>query len=123
MNRKMFELTDRQLSKCTEVSLPSDEWFMGEWKRLHHRKLAGWGMGKRQWIISMMSRTADYQRGLGQGRVDAASGLEYSEERIDSAYNLGYYRGYMNYESDRRGWDDRTRQRFDDQYVNEAVTA
>lgn len=118
MDRKMFQLTEQQLKKCTAVELPSDEHLQEVWKRTHHGKLAGWGMGKRDFIVSAMSRTPEYQRGIWQGRVDRARGLDYSEERIDAPYNLGYHRGYTNYESNRRGWDVATRQRFDAEYVN-----
>lgn len=55
--------------------------------------------------------------GLWQGRVDAARGLDYSEERSENTFNLGYYRGYTEYESNRRGWDAATRQAFDSKYV------
>lgn len=118
MERKMYQMTERQLSKCASVEQPSDEWFQAEWKRAHHGKLAGWGMGKRNFIVSQMAHTAEYQQGLWQGRVDRACGLDYSEERIDSAYNLGYHRGYTEYESNRRGWDAATCERFDAEYVN-----
>lgn len=118
MDRKMYQLTEQQLRKCASVEQPSDEWFREKWERSHHGKVTGWGMGKRNWIVSQMARTAEYQRGLWQGRVDRARGLDYSEERIDSAYNLGYYRGYIEYESNRRGWDASTREQFDAQYVN-----
>ena len=74
--------------------------------------------GKRTWIIGNMKGTAEYQRGLWQGRVDRANGLDYSEERSETTYNLGYYRGYTEYESNRRGWDAATREQFDATYVN-----
>jgi hypothetical protein len=75
-------------------------------------------MGKAQWIVTAMSSDGEYQRGLWQGRVDKANDLDYSEERNDKPYNLGYYRGYIEYESNRRGWDTATRDRFDSLYVN-----
>ena len=98
--------------------MPTDEEFKATWKRQHHGKSTGWGLGKRQWIISNMSRGTEYVTGLGQGAVDAANGLNYQELDEDKSYNLGYYRGYTNYESNRRGWDAATRQRFDKLYVN-----
>lgn len=117
MERKMFTLTEKQLKKCAVVELPSDEHFQQVWKSAHHGKLAGWGMGKRTFIISAMSKTPEYQTGIWQGRVDKANGLDYSEDRIDAPYNLGYFRGYTEYESNRRGWDAETRQWFDSNYV------
>lgn len=64
-----------------------------------------------------MTCTVEYQQGLGQGRVDKANGLIYSEERNENAYNLGYYRGYTEYESNRRGWDSKTKSAFDEKYL------
>jgi len=119
MERKMFSLTDQQLAKChPEPAMPSDDEFKSIWKKSHHGKVTGWGMGKRTWIIGNMKGTAEYQRGLWQGRVDRANGLDYSEERSENTYNLGYYRGYTEYESNRRGWDAATREQFDATYVN-----
>ena len=103
------------------VDLPSDDYFRERWAREHHGKMTGWGMGKRDWIVSNMSNTREYQTSLWQGRVDAAQGLEYTKPDLTdgpniNAGNLGYYRGYSNYASDRRGWDAGTRSRFDAQY-------
>lgn len=111
MNRVMYEPTAKQLEKWTAADnnmrpLPTDEEFKAMWKRQHHGKVTGWGMGKRDWIVSEMKNTRDYQMGIWQGRVDAAQGLEYSEERNENTYNLGYFRGYTEYK-DRGigGWD------------------
>lgn len=111
MSRKMYQLTKSQERKIRDVEMPSDDWFKA------NRGRRPWGLFKRDWIIGNMKYTREYQLGLGQGRVDKANGLPYSEERTDSAYNLGYYRGYTDYESNRRGWDQATRERFDAQYV------
>jgi hypothetical protein len=119
MSRKMFQMTEKQLKKCRpSPEMPDDDWFKAMWKRTHHGKLTGWGMGKRDWIISNHKLSTEYQRGLWQGRVDRARGLDYSEKRIDKPYNLGYYRGYTGYESNRRGWDRGTCEWFDREYVN-----
>lgn len=123
MDRKMYEPTEKQEKNWEREAerageLPSDEWFKDRWAKDHHGKVSGWGMGKRDYILRQMTRTRDYQIGLWQGRVDAARGLEYSEERNENTYNLGYHRGYTEYESNRRGWDRATRERFDAQYVN-----
>ena len=120
MERKMYQLTEKQLSRCAPMAeLPIDEEFKAGWKKSHHGKTRGWGMGKRNHILSLMTNTPEYQLGIWQGRVDKARGLPYSEERNESAYNLGYYRGYTDYESNRRGWDQGTRQRFDDEYLTD----
>lgn len=123
MTRKMYQLTEKQTEKCaaadaTQPQMPSDDEFQAAWKRQHHGKVTGWGMGKRQWIISNMSRGTEYTLGLWQGAVDAANGLPYQELDEDKSYNIGYYRGYTNYESNRRGWDAATRERFDALYCS-----
>ena len=124
MNRTMYEPTAGQEKRWAReagraVEMPSDEEFKTRWAKCHHGKVNGWGMGKRDYVLSNMTRTREYQVGLWQGRVDAARGLEYAEERNENTYNLGYYRGYTEYESNRRGWDQATRERFDAQYLND----
>jgi hypothetical protein len=121
MERKLYEPTEKQIEKWNKFSIPempTDEEFKARWAKAHHGKTAGWGMGKRQWIVSNMTQSREYQMGLWQGRVDKARGLEYAEERNENTYNLGYYRGYTEYESNRRGWDQATRDAFDQKYVN-----
>lgn len=123
MERKIYQLTAKQIEKAERATLnvvpmPSDEQFQAQWKKTHHGKLTGWGMGKAAWVKSHMSLDAEYMRGLWQGMVDKANGLDYSEERNENTYNLGYYRGYTEYESNRKGWDSNTRQQFDSNYIN-----
>lgn len=124
-NRIMYQPTAKQLSKWgtpgdndLDRRMPSDDEIKAAWAKSHGGKTAGWGMKKRDMKLSVMAGTYDYQIGIWQGRVDAANGLDYSEERNENVYNLGYYRGYTDYRSDRRGWDSGTRARFDEQYVN-----
>lgn len=109
MSRKMYQPTEKQEAKWATISplpMPTDEDFQAMWKKAHHGKLAGWGMGKRDWIIANLKNSRDYQMGLWQGRVDKAQGLDYTEERIDAPYNLGYFRGYTEYELvGGNGWD------------------
>lgn len=52
------------------------------------------GLKVRDYKLSLMAQTREYIQGCWQGKLDRVSGLDYSEERNDSAYNLGYYRGY-----------------------------
>lgn len=119
MERKLFELTDQQRRKCGPApEIPSDEEFQVRWAKTHRGQIRGWGMGKRDWMLRALRMTEEYQSGLWQGRADRARGVEYSEERSDRAHNLGYHTGYTGYESDRRGWDAATRQRFDEEYLN-----
>jgi hypothetical protein len=122
MNRKMYQPTKNQERKWAAyddvvAGMPTDEEFKLRWKRSHHGKEAGWGMGKRNWVLAQMTQTREYQMGIWQGRVDRARCLGYSEARNENTYNLGYFRGYNDYESDRRGWDAATRERFDAEYV------
>lgn len=112
-NRKMYQVPENKLKNLTPMVMPSDE----EFKTRAKRERRPWGILKRDFAAAMLKRDAEYLRGIGQGRVDRANGLDYAEERNDSAYNLGYYRGYTSYESDRRGWDAQTRQRFDEMYL------
>lgn len=125
MERKTYQLTEKQMKKVAyadyaeaAASIPSDDEIKDMWKKAHHGKVTGWGMKKATLIENAMTATADYQRGLWQGRVDKANGLPYSEERNENLYNLGYYRGYDEYESNRRGWDAGTRDWFDQNWVN-----
>jgi len=120
MDRKMYEPTkgnEKKWARYAIAEMPTDEEFKARWAKSHHGKERGWGMGKRNWILSNMTQSREYQMGIWQGRVDRARGLEYSEERNENTYNLGYHRGYTDYESNRRGWDSATRQRFDEQYT------
>lgn len=122
MERKNYEPTEKQIEKWNKFAapqMPSDDEFKAQWKKSHHGKETGWGMVKRNWIISSMSQSMDYQMGIWQGRVDAARGIEYAEVDEDKAYNLGYYRGYTNFTSDTRGWDAETRNSFYSKYVEE----
>ena len=121
MDRKSYKPTKNQERKWAKLNLapmPTDEEFKARWAKAHHNKARGWGMGKRNWIISNLKLSPDYQMGLWQGRVDAARAIEYAEERNDNTHNLGYYRGYTDYQSSRRGWDSATQQRFDEKYLN-----
>lgn len=122
VTRKMYQPTNNQERKWARheaLEMPSDEEFKAIWAKAHHGKVRGWGMQKRNWILNNMKRSREYQMGLWQGRVDAARGMDYAEERNENTYNLGYYQGYTGYESNRRGWDRATRERFDAQYVND----
>lgn len=116
MNRKMYEPTknqERKWSQFDNLEMPSDDDFRTRAKK--ERK--PWGILKRDYILSQMTQTREYQMGLWQGRVDKARGLDYAEDRNENTYNLGYYRGYTGYESNRQGWDAATRQRFDEKYM------
>jgi len=116
MSRKQYEPTknqERKWARFDTLEMPTDEQFKAQAKK----SCCPWGILKRDFVLSQMTQTREYQMGLWQGRVDKARGLPYSEERNENTYNLGYYRGYTNYESNRRGWDSATRQRFDEKYV------
>lgn len=119
--RVMYQPTEKQVEKwarLTALPMPSDDEIKARWKKAHHGKLAGWGMLKRDLAIQALRNTPEYQSGIWQGRVDAARGLPYSEERNDGSYNLGYHEGYTGYESNRRGWDAAMRATFDAKYIN-----
>jgi hypothetical protein len=120
MERKIYQPTEKQEAKWaayTTPQMPSDEEFKARWAKSHGGKTAGWGMAKRDWVLASLKSSRDYQVGIWQGRVDAARGLDYSEERNDNHYNLGYHRGYCDYTSDRKGWDAAQRAEFDAKYL------
>lgn len=122
MDRKMYEPTAAQEAKWAKLQPPremSDDEFKAIWAKRHGGKVAGWGMLKRDWAAQNLKLRREYQVGIWQGRVDAARGLPYSEERNESAYNLGYYRGYTDFASDTKGWDQATRTAFYAKYVQE----
>ena len=100
MERTLYQPTEKQSAAWVDSdkkvkSMPSDDEFKARGKK--ERK--PWGILKRDWIVSEMKNTSEYQRGIWQGRVDCATGYGYSEERNENTYNLGYYRGYTEYES------------------------
>lgn len=122
MERKMFELTERQLKKCATAEMPSDDELKQRWAKAHHGKVTGWGMGKRDVILHSMTKTEEYQRGLWQGRTDKARGLEYQHSELTddnvNCYNLGYYRGYTSWEiGGYNGFDKATLDQFIQSYV------
>lgn len=126
MDRKMYEPTEKQEQKWAALEpleMPTDDEFRAIWKRAHHGTLRGWGICKRDWILTNMKNHREYQMGLWQGAVDAARGISYQHEALTdenmNCYNLGYYRGYTGYQSNRRGWDAQTRTNFDAQYLND----
>ena len=130
MKRKMYTPTESQEKRWAAVrplEMPTDEEFKANWKRRHHGKLTGWGLGKRDFIVKNLKQTREYQMGLWQGSVDAARGIEYQHEAMSdenvNCYNLGYYRGYNEYTRNRRGWDAETRARFDALYLSDAGVA
>ena len=96
MDRQIFKPTEKQTKKWAdmEFAMPADEEIKSEFARAHHGKTAGWGMLKSKYATSALAASPEYQQGLWQGKLDRCNGLDYSEERNDKSYNLGYYRGY-----------------------------
>lgn len=129
MDRVLYQPTQKQLEKwaladASQPGMPTDEWFKERWEKDHHGKQSGWGMGKKNWIVGQMKNTSEYQRGIWQGRVDCATGYGYAEERSESAYNLGYFRGYTEFESrGTGGWDSAQAQEFKSTYCKQEQTA
>lgn len=102
MTRVMYQLTEKQIQKCQQAAQAA----------INRRAYADANkvkLGKRYPIecrnagADALKGDTEYQRGIWQARIDRANGLEYAEERLESAYNLGYYRGWMDYESNLRG--------------------
>lgn len=134
-DRVMYQFTEKQLERMARQGLRTwtekeaevqaqladaerDAAIKARWMKAHHGKARGWGLLKAQYILDSMKLTIDYQLGIWQGRVDKGRGLGYQEERLEKPYNMGYHVGYCDYESNRRGWDVATRERFDAQWVN-----
>lgn len=108
MNRREYEPTEKQIenwSKLYPAPMPTDDEFKAQWKRQHHGKESGWGMGKRNWVAlhkdDNLTCNADYERGVWQGRLDAALGLDMAEtpHYHTDAFEHGYYSGYTNFAS------------------------
>lgn len=111
---KKFEPTEKQLAKWTTLKpavMPTDEEFKETWKKQHHGKITGWGMGKRDWIIlhsdDNITCTLEYQIGLWQGRIDAMNGEAKAEtpNKETNPYEYGYNKGYDTFESFWNGYD------------------
>jgi hypothetical protein len=135
MERKIYQFTESQMKRMARQGLRTweekeaevqaaiadaekDAALKARWMKKHGGKARGWGLLKAQMVLDAMKLTVDYQRGIWQGRVDKARGFDYQETRQEKPYNMGYYVGYCDYESNRRGWDAATRERFDEQWVN-----
>ena len=72
MVRKLYTLTEKQLRKAAEspaCEMPSDDEFKAQWKKSHHGKLTGWGMGKATWIKRQMKNDPEYVREIGRAHV------------------------------------------------------
>jgi hypothetical protein len=126
MTRKQFTPTEKQLAKWNSLTapvMPSDEEFKAMWKKAHHGKEAGWGLGKRDWVAlhenDNLTYTVEYNLGLWQGRVDAANGLEPMDttEYHTNPYHYGYYAGYNGFASFWKGYDKNARASFEAEYV------
>lgn len=124
MNRKIYQPTEKQIKNWSTLhfcQMPTDEEFKASWTQKHHGKLAGWGLGKRTWILQNMTGCTEYQLGLWQARADFVQGLDYQEQPLtdenSNAYNLGYYRGWNNGEP-LKGLDTGSKVRLQSEYGN-----
>ena len=114
MRRKLYQPTDKQVenwSNYPEFKMPEDSYFKDPANRTRRNKRTPWGLFKRDWLASQ-TNYREYQEGLWQGRVDAVCKLEYQEKTDDPLYNIGYYRGYTQCESNLGGFDQATRERL-----------
>lgn len=102
MTRKIYTLTETDLQKCkrnTDIAARMRSEADANKEKLGKR----YGLKCRDAATAALKGNTEYLRGMWQGRIDFANGLKYSEERNESAYNLGYYRGYTDCERDIRG--------------------
>jgi len=121
MERKMYEPTQKESERWAAFvppTMPTDDEFKALWKKAHRGKVAGWGMGKAEWVLRSVRGSREFGMGYGQGMVDAAREQPYADTTDDKAYNQGYHDGYTKYASNRKGWDANTRARFDEKYLN-----
>ena len=98
----MYQLSEKQIEKANKEA----KWAANRRAEADANKAKlgkKYGLICRQIGADALKGDTEYQRGIWQARIDKANGLEYSEERLESSYNLGYYRGWMNYESDLKG--------------------
>jgi hypothetical protein len=118
MDRKLYQPTAKQIAKWTAFlapEIPSDDDFKAAWAKRHPNDITGWNVGKRNWIIRTLSSSFDYQMGLWQARVDFIRGLGYQGKAEDTAYSLGYSRGWNNGEPF-KGIDSSTVNRLNAEY-------
>lgn len=115
MERRIYQPTEKVARLPVAVALPADEAIKAIARTGHKRP---WGLVKRDLALRALRGCRDYNLGLWQGRVDAARGTGYSDERFAEAYNLGYHEGYANYESHRGGWHPTIRAEFDALYLS-----
>lgn len=105
---KTYQPTEKQIKNWSQLrpaTMPTDEEFKATWKRQHHGKETGWGMGKREWVAQHandhLTATVEHQIGVWQGRVDAMRGeprAETSNYHTDP-YQFGYYTGYETFDN------------------------
>lgn len=92
MSRQIYNLTKSDLKKVQTPEQAAQA--IAEVEADKARLGKKYSIRKRDVFASNLRRTAEYFQGKGQGALDRANGLEYSEERSESAFNLGYYTGY-----------------------------
>ncbi len=112
--RMIYQPTEKQAALPATIELPSDEQIKMMARTGRKRP---WGLVKRDLALRALRNCRDYTLGLWQGRVDAARGCGYSDERFAEAYNLGYHEGFSRYQSDRHGWQPWQREEFDRLYL------
>lgn len=99
MDRVIYQLTERDIKKAQEKEaqrrreLEEIEKRRDD-KRYWKRRRTTYGLAKRDLCGHALAGDVDWYLGRGQGILDKMSGLGYSEERLSSAYNSGYYDGY-----------------------------
>jgi hypothetical protein len=100
--RIQYQLTDADLKKAAKfAAAAADRKERTEAKPSSNKKVQA---AKRQAAsMDALKGNPEYHRGIWQGRIDNARGLAYTEERTESAFNLGYYRGYTDLERDLKG--------------------
>lgn len=128
MERKQFEPTEKQIEKWSALvapTMPTDDEFKAQWKKAHHGKETGWGMGKRNWVAGHVNDslvyTVEYNLGLWQGRVDAVRDTEPMEtnEYHTNPFHFGYYTGFHGFASFWKGYGQEARDQFNQIYLSD----
>lgn len=99
-----YTVTDKDLRKAETAKRTYEEkerWI--EENKAKLQKQRRYGLEKRDNALQQLKTEPEYYRGIGQARYDRHLKLDYAEERLESPYNLGYYRGWTNFEQDIKG--------------------
>lgn len=99
--RQVYEITEKDTKKA-ERNREAAEARLAyiEQNAAKLRRQRKYGLMKAEATRQLLKGDLEYLRGLWQGRIDAAHELSYTDDRPNSAFNMGYHEGYVNYQRD-----------------------